>query len=67
MKEREHYYYVFDSDIVKAFNQKDLKKAGYDLTQLKMRTRHYYEASRFLHTIGQRPRYVSLTGNDFID
>lgn len=67
MREREHYYYVYDDVIVKAFNRKQASQAGYDIKHLRLRCRHFYDAASYLRQRHIRPKYVSLTGNDFID
>lgn len=74
---REHYYYVVvDSDvmIVKSFNKRLLKKAlSIKEAAIKCRVRHYNDAYQYALSysvntgIEGRPRYISLTGNDYID
>lgn len=73
MHETEHYYYTIPQDdtwlIVKAHNQREMRRNGYDTAAITSRWRHYDDASHWLHHTHHpgRIRYISLTGVDFVD
>lgn len=74
---REHYYYVckkYGIQVIKSFNKKAMRKELHITdTDILTRTRHYEDAYHYAiayaanNGYSERPEYVTLTGNDFID
>lgn len=73
LRDTEHYYYVIYHhdkwEICKANNQRQMRRHGYDTSNIVLRVRHYDQASAWLHAVHHpdRIRYVSLTGIDLVD